>query len=131
MTPPRIIPVGEELPPMDGPAPPSRPRPTQPKGSRQAKGRFGCINAFIDATMAHLTPTERAVWLTLWRDTKPNGLARTSQASLAGRAGVTDRAVRKALRQLEGRGLVCVVHRGGLRRGPSSYRVFPLIRPPG
>jgi DNA-binding MarR family transcriptional regulator len=88
------------------------------------------VNAFIDATMADLTPAERGVWFVLWRDTKPNGLAATSQASIARRAGVTDRAVRKALRRLEGRGLVRVIHRGSLRRGPSSYRVFPLVCPP-
>jgi DNA-binding MarR family transcriptional regulator len=114
---------------MEDPTPSSRPHRGRAKGNRQAKGRFGCINAFIDATMADLTPTERAVWLILWRDTQPSGLAATSQASMARRAGVTERAVRKALRRLEGRGLVGVVHRGSLRRGPSSYRVHPLPQP--
>ena len=38
---PRIIPVGEEPPPMDGPAPSSNGRHGgKPKGNRQAKGRF-------------------------------------------------------------------------------------------
>jgi hypothetical protein len=130
---PRIIPVGGELPPMD-PIPPkprrrddSRDR-GKPKAERSARGRFQCINAFIDATMAKLPPAERAAWLILWRDTKPNGLARTSQMSLARRAGVSDRAIRSALRRLEREGLVTVVHRGSLRAGASIYRVHPLGR---
>jgi hypothetical protein len=132
---PRVIPVGEEPPPMEGPAPaPSgngRPRhrggePGKPKGKRASAGRFQCINAFIDATMATLTPAERAAWLILWRDTKPNGLAETSQTSMARRAGVSDRSIRTALRGLEKRGLVTVVNRGSLRRGTSVYRVRPL-----
>jgi DNA-binding GntR family transcriptional regulator len=57
-------------------------------------------------------------------------LAKTSQASIARRVGVSDRAVRSALKVLAGKGLVIVVQRGSLRRGPSSYRVLPLTRKP-
>jgi hypothetical protein len=120
---PRVIAVGDEPPPLD--PPPARRR---AKGKAATRGRFQCINAFIDATMAGLKPAARSVWLILWRDTKPNGLAATSQADLARRAGVSDRAVRSALNELRGKGLVAVVRRGSLRRGPSSYRVFPLCR---
>jgi hypothetical protein len=119
------------LPPMDDPRPACGTKPDRagrPKGRRRALGRFQCINAFIDATMAELTPAERSVWLILWRDTKPNGVAATSQASLAQRAGVTDRAVRDALKGLAGHGLLTVVRRGNLRRGPSVYRVHPISR---
>jgi hypothetical protein len=134
-TPPVILRVGEEPPPLDSGRPAAQPGPTPtrasgPKGERPSQGRFQCINAFIDVTMADLTPAERSVWLILWRDTKPGGLATTSQASLAARAGVSDRAVRKALRRLEGRGLVSVARRGSLRRGPSAYRVRPLAPGP-
>src|SRR5689334_16584951 len=125
---PRVIPVGAELPPLDGGEPPpagstggtDRGRPKgPPRGAKRRAGdRFRTINAFIDVTMAGLRPAERAVWLILWRDTKPNGLAETSQVSLARRAGVTDRAVRSALRRLERLGLVAVSRRGGLNRGP-------------
>jgi hypothetical protein len=117
---PRIIPVGAEPPPLDAGRTrrPGRPPPGEAKGKagearRRAGGRFQTINAFIDVTMAALPPAERAVWLILWRDTKPDGLARTSQASLARRAGVTDRAVRSALRRLEREGLVVVARQGG------------------
>ncbi len=120
---PRILAVGQEPPPLD-PAP-ARP-PERANGKRTAAGRFQCINAFIDATMGGLRPAERAVWLILWRDTKPDGLAATSQTSMARRAGVSDRSIRSALRGLERRGLLTVVHRGGLRSGVSIYRVQPL-----
>jgi hypothetical protein len=126
---PRVLAVGEEAPPLN--PTPANDRHTgkgKPKGKRISAGRFQCINAFIDATMGTLTPAERSAWLILWRDTKPNGLAKTSQASMARRAGVSDRSIRTALRRLEGKGLATVVHRGSLRRGPSIYRVHPLSR---
>jgi Helix-turn-helix domain len=124
----RIIPVGEEPAPMDSSPSPRPPDRGQPKENRVATGRFQCINAFIDVTMGELTPAERSVWLVLWRDSKPNGLATTSQASIARRAGVTDRAVRDAVKRLKALALLTVVCRGTLRRGPSAYRVHPLIR---
>jgi hypothetical protein len=130
---PRIIPVGEEPPPMESPGQASSGNGrhkdgSKPKRKAATRGRFQCINAFIDFTMAELKPAERSVWLILWRDTKQNGLAETSQADLARRAGVSDRAVRFALNELRGKGLIAVVRRGSLLRGPSSYRVFPLCR---
>jgi hypothetical protein len=133
MTQTRILAVGEEPPPLDS-TPPDDWRlrngegRSKPKGKRVSAGRFQCINAFIDATMAALAPAERAVWLILWRDTKPNGLATTSQVSLARRAGVTDRAIRSAIKRLCQEGLLTVVRRGSLRGGSSVYRVHALSR---
>jgi hypothetical protein len=127
---PCIIPVGQEPQALEPAGAPWPGKPNRGKGKAATRGRFQCINAFIDATMGTLTPAERSVWLILWRDTKPNGLAETSQADLARRGGVSDRAVRFALAALCGKGLVAVVRRGSLRRGPSSYRVFPLARGP-
>lgn len=104
--------------------PPIAPTPTtKPKTPRHTQGRFAEINGFVDCTLAHLTPSAVAVWLILWRDTKPNGLARTGQADLARRAGVTERAVRKALVQLIAAKLLKVVRRGRAGAGPSAYRV--------
>jgi hypothetical protein len=122
---PRVIPVGEELPPMDGPAPRGK-TPGKAKGKRSSRERFQSINAFLDVTLSGLGRAEAAVWLLLWRDTKADGLARTSQADLARRAGCNPRTVRRALAVLERAGLVCVVRRGGLRSGLSVYRVHPL-----
>jgi hypothetical protein len=133
MSDPRIIPVGAELPPMnDAPRQVAACRDrgkrkgTAADGKRRAGDRFHTFNAFVDVTMADLRPAERSVWLILFRDTGPDGLARTSQADLARRAGVTQRGVRKALCVLERRGLVSVVQRGRLLSGPSCYRVRAL-----
>lgn len=82
------------------------------------------LNNFIDFTMGQLGRKEIAVWLVLYRDTKA-GVARTSQADMARRAGVSDRTVRRALRRLESFGLLEVAYRGGIGRGVSAYRVRP------
>src|SRR5689334_18002556 len=105
------------LPPV-GATPPPR-----PAARKRARGRFAEVNGFIDYTLATLTPTAAAVWMILWRDTKPDGMARTGQADLARRAGKTDRAVRKALAELAAAGLLKVVRRGRAGVGPSTYRV--------
>jgi hypothetical protein len=125
---PRILPVGEEPPPLHrgGPARREATGVTRRKEKRSSRGRFLCINAFLDVTMAGLDRAALAVWLLLWRDTKPDGLARTSQADLARRAGCDPRTVRRALAILQGAGLVTVVSQGGLNRGLSVYRVDPL-----
>lgn len=109
------LPGAAMLPPAE-PAPVAMPAP-------RGRGRFAEVNGFIDFTLATLTPTAAAVWLILWRDTKPNGLARTGQADLARRAGKSERAVRKALTELAAAGLVKVVRKGRLGAGPSVYRV--------
>jgi hypothetical protein len=130
MTEPRIIPVGKEPPPMDGPGPApwsnGRQRSqTKAKDGNKAKGktgqRFAVLNAFVDFSLANLTRAEIAVWLVLYRDTR-EGMARTSYEDIARRAGLNRRNVGRAVRRLEGRGLAKVVHRGGLRRGVSRYR---------
>lgn len=96
-----------------------------PTKKRSNAGRFATINTFADCSLAKLSRAEIAVWLLLWRDTKPNGLARTSQADLARRAGTDPRTVRRAIARLVNQRLLTVAHRGGLRRGMSSYRVLP------
>jgi len=129
--PPTILPVGGELPPMHDAEPVGRTGPTRGKASkskekRSSRGRFQCINAFLDVTVAGLDRAELVVWLLLWRDTKPDGLARASQGDLARRAGCNPRTVRRALSGLQRAGLVVVVRQGGLNRGLSVYRVEPL-----
>jgi hypothetical protein len=132
MTPPRIIPVGEEPPPMESSesAPSSNgPHRRQGRDREKAKGkageRFAVLNGFVDFGLAELSRAEIAVWLVLYRDTR-DGTARTSYDDMARRAGLNRRNVGRAVRRLEGRGLVKVVHRGGLRRGVSRYRVRGL-----
>ncbi len=134
MTEPRILAVGEEPAPLQDGEPPRNgagPRRGKAKGkagtaNRRAGERFGLLNAFVDFTMAELKPSERAVWLVLFRDTKPDGIARTSGRDIARRAGISDRMVRYALAALVKRRLVKIVRRGRLRDGPSTYRVVGL-----
>lgn len=121
MSTPRIIPVGQEPPPLDRPAPSSNGRHRdKPKG--KTAERFAVLNAFADFGLAGLSRAEIAVWILLYRDTR-DGTARTSYDDIARRAGLNRRNVGRAVRRLERRGLLTVIHRGGLGRGPSRYRV--------
>jgi hypothetical protein len=92
----------------------------EPKG--KTGERFAVFNAFVDFALAELSRREIAVWLVLYRDTR-DGTARTSYDDLARRAGLNRRNVGRAVKRLEQLGLLKVVHRGGLRRGASRYRV--------
>jgi len=131
-TDPPILPGCSVLPPMEPPNG-SRRRHQADQGTRgKAKGntgrrkaadRFAVLNAFVDWTAAGLTRAEVPVWLILFRDKKPDGIARTSQADLARRAGANLATVKRATAGLRRRGLLTVVFRGSLRRGPSAYRV--------
>jgi DNA-binding IclR family transcriptional regulator len=76
--------------------------------------------------MAGLTGAETKVWLILYRDTKGTGTARTGQADIARRAGLSVRSVKRALRSLTAKGMVRLVHRGRLNVGPSVYTVHPV-----
>jgi hypothetical protein len=131
---PCIIPVGGELPPMEPRSERShkaRPGKTnEPKGKagkRSVGERFRVLNNFVDFTLAELSRAEIAVWLILYRDTR-DGTARTGMADLARRAGCSRRAVVSAVQKLEEKGLLKIVHRGGFHRGPSRYRVRPLVK---
>ncbi len=131
---PRILRVGEEPPPLnpppsngrhDGPPDQGKPKGKPDRGRAKTGERFAVLNAFVDFALADLSRAEIAIWLVLYRDTK-DGTARTSYDDLARRAGLNRRNVGRALRRLERRGLVKAVHRGGLGRGVSRYRVSGL-----
>jgi DNA-binding MarR family transcriptional regulator len=119
-----VLPPGVTLPPMDRGSPPEVPRST----SRQS-GRFQEINDFVDVTIRTLTRSEIAAWLILWRDSR-DGIARTSLAGIADRGGYSERQAVRVIKQLEKAGLLVVVSRGGLGRGPSVYRVTPVSPSP-
>lgn len=91
----------------------------------QAGKRFHEVNAFCDATLRALGRAEIAIWILLWRDTRPSGVARASQADLARRSGVNERTVRRALKLLQRKGLLTLVRRGRLGVGASIYRIQP------
>jgi hypothetical protein len=123
-----VLPPDATLRPDDEP---ERPAPPAKAKRRSGRGeRFAVLNAFVDFTMANLKPSERAVWFVLFRDTKGNGIARTSERDIARRAGCCVRMVRYALAALARHGLVRIVRRGRLQTGPSSYRVFGLAEQP-
>ncbi len=96
-----------------------------------AGSRFAVLNSFVDRSMRMIDPTAAAVWFVLYRDTKPNGLAKASHNSIAERIGRGVRTVYSAVRQLEAAGLLIVVRRGRLNAGVSVYRVRPLVRDAG
>ncbi len=130
---PPIIPVGQEPPPLhrlNGSTPARHQGNGKAKGPgrRSTGGRFAVLNTFADFTLSTLTRAEIVVWLLLWRDTKPDGTAHTSQADLARRAGANPSTVKRAVAALVKAGLLAVVYRGSLRRGPSAYRVRALAR---
>ena len=92
---------------------------------RQSQLRFEALNAFVDGGLADLSRAELAVWLCLYRDTKPGGTARASLDDLARRGGMDRQTASRAVGRLERRKMLQAVRRGGLNRGPSAYRVFP------
>jgi hypothetical protein len=132
MTPSKVLPPGAVLPPLVTPDA-GRGAPMRPAGrkggrtharrSRRHSGRFAVLNGFVDGVMGTLPRAAALVWVCLWRDTKPDGLARTAVVDLARRIGGDRRSVLRALRLLVDRGLLEVARRGGLGRGVSAYRV--------
>jgi hypothetical protein len=123
-----ILPPGAVLRPDDDEeTPPSPSRSAKPvaKPKRRTRSeRFAALNAFVDFSQRDLTGAEVRVWLTLFRDTKADGTARTGQADIARRAGLTTRAVKLAVKALQAKGLVRVARRGRLNAGPSAYVVY-------
>ena len=96
---------------------------------RRSALRFEVLNAFVDEGLKHLNPHDAVAWLVLYRDTKPDGTARTSVDDIARRGGINRRTVLRSLKRLEQRRMLQVVRRGGLNQGASSYRVFPFPAP--
>ncbi|MFM9962255.1 MAG: transcriptional regulator [Planctomycetaceae bacterium] len=125
--PPRL-PGCSVLPPMN-PRPATANNSPKDKPKKRATGeRFSTINAFVDCSLAELSRSEALTWFVLWRDTK-GGTSRTSATDIARRIGASKRAVLTALSGLAKRGLLSVLHRGGINRGVSVYRLQPLAKP--
>ncbi len=98
---------------------------------RRSDGRFQCMNLFADEGIrqASLKASEGLVWFILFRDVRPDGMARSSIASLARRANLHKRTVMKALERLKGLGMLSIVERGGPTKGATTYRVNPVPNP--
>ncbi len=93
---------------------------------RASRLRFELLNAFVDSGMADLSRGELAVWLILYRDTKPGGTARVSLGDIARRAVIDRQTASRAVGRLARRKMLQVLRRGGLNQGPSEYRIFPF-----
>ena len=139
MNKPRLAPALDGcavLPPMnDGATTTSRPATVtndtaesaaNPSG-RNSGDRWRRMNNFVDITAGTITRAELLCWLVLFRDER-DGTARTSQADIARRSGLGERTVRHAIKQLERRGLLTVVYRGGIARGVSRYRLESVAK---
>ena len=98
------------------------------KRTAATSNRFHEINSFVDCSMVDLTRAELGTWLVLWRDTKKGGTVRTSSNDIGRRIGVSRRAVTNALAGLRKRGLIRVIHQGGINSGLSVYCVQPLAK---
>ena len=158
MNTPRVLRPGEVLPPLDSPSDSTAPAATEPQepaarparrsagrvpprstrsGAAQqqptsnSKGRFQAINDFVDNTMKTLDFRASLAWFTLWRNTKPNGLARIAMSDLARRMGCSQDTAKRAIKDLKNAGLLTVVELGGKHRGVSTYRLKPPEVPVG
>jgi len=109
----------DDLPPK---AVPKRETSETKKPAKHAGDRFGALNRFVDCTMRDLTPSERVVWLVLFRDVR-DGVVTAAQTHIATRSGLTQSTVSLAIKRLIERGLVKTIRQGGFRRGLSTYRI--------
>lgn len=94
------------------------------------KKRWWAITEFIDGTARGLSNAEIVTWILLWRDTKKNGLAKTSISYLAERSGMSKRRIQQSLELLIENGLVKRVKRGGMAKGKqwlSLWKVWPFM----
>lgn len=151
MSTPRILRPGEVLPPLDSPSYSPAPAAAEPRepvalparrsavrvpprsgrsGAAQqqqpathSKRRFQEINDFVDDTMKTLEFRASLAWFTLWRNTKPNGLAKIAISDLARRMGCSQDTAKRAIKDLKRAGLLTVVEPGSISRGVTTYRL--------
>jgi hypothetical protein len=121
---PRILPGATVLPPME---PTSRPTKSnnadKPKRNRDARNRFATLNAFADYGARHVGTTAQACWWIIFRETKPDGMARIAHRRIAECIGTSRHTVLRALATLEKNGLLIVVKRGDFSGASSIYRL--------
>jgi hypothetical protein len=73
--------------------------------------RFRILNDFVDLGLAQLSRSEIVIYLILFRDTKSNGLARTSLSELVRRGGMSIRQASRSLNALIQRGAVRLIQK--------------------
>ena len=122
----RIIKVGQEREPLGR-------KPKKPKGKgshgndpnekkRKSANRFAVFNEFVDIELGKLTRSQMAVWIVLYRNVR-DGSVRQSAGDIARVTQSSRRQVVRAINYLCDVGLLTVIYKGGLNKGPSRYRV--------
>src|SRR5262245_48567890 len=86
--------------------------------------RWKVFNHFVDRGLAKLSRSEGFVYLILFRDTRPTGLARTALSELAQRGGMSERQASRALQSLIRKGKVYVI-RAATGRRAALYSLYP------
>jgi hypothetical protein len=119
--------------PRDGPpglAPPRQPAANGKAPKRkEATGRFQVLNTFVDESARLVSTTAQAVWMVLYRETKPNGLAQVSHNQIAEMIGLKRRATINATQELIAKGLIKVIHRGSATTHEATiYRIQATIK---
>jgi hypothetical protein len=86
---------------------------------------FRNLAAFVDEGVRTLSRSELAVYLTLMRDTRPDGTARAGLDDLARRGGMSKRSASRAVQSLVNRGVLRII-RHGVPGKPTLYTIFPM-----
>lgn len=98
----------------------------KPRKEKWTANRFACLNAFADVGARLVSTTAQACWWIIFRETKPDGLARISHRRIAECIGKGRHTVLRAIKELKRMGLLIVARRGTLHGGASTYRIRPV-----
>ncbi len=106
-------------------APPQKAQNAPVKPKRQGYGRWEMFNRFVDLTINELTPSQRVVWLTMFRraDGKENTLE-SSVRVLASQTGLTDKTVQQAIASLVKQGWLMYIFKSPSKGTPSRFRML-------
>lgn len=99
----------------------------QPPRATPLKDRMRSVKTFARAAArSGLTVYDQAVWFHLWvRAYWPDDVVTLSALRLAESANISKREVVRAIGRLAEARFLVVTTRGGLGRGPSTYRLYP------
>ncbi len=103
-------------------------RRARPVSAPERPGRFRVLNEFVDGQMRDMSAAAAKAWFVLYRDTKPDGLAKTGLSDMAARMGCSGSTAKRAVQELRKSGLVTLERKGAPGRGPNVYRVHGTPR---
>jgi hypothetical protein len=100
-------------------------KPRRRRGNKHTEGRFQTVNDFVDVSQQSVSPMARSVWLTLWRETKSNGLVQISHGQIAAKVGISRRSSIRLVNDLVEAGLCKVVSKGNsFEKKQKTYQVY-------